>query len=219
MVLGHALNNPAVIHVQQRQQSGVFGTLMATDTVFIYTMNQAIQGGAWSRYVFPWTCEHFAHLSSTLYIRHGDDVSYVIEEAVNDDGLGFYGVIHWPWLDLGQPGVNKMMHGFDIVGTGTSTIEVGYDQTNLSTFTTAYAIPADTYPGLMIPLAVNAPSLSVKLTYDNGTDTTVDALQLEQNTDHLLLESGDQLLLENKTGQAWKWEAFNLYLQDQRVTS
>jgi hypothetical protein len=211
-------------------------------------MNAGIQGGAWSRYVFPWTCEHFAHLGSTLYIRHGNDVSYVIEEATNDDGVAFDGVIQWPWLDFGQPGVNKMMHGFDIVGTGVSSIEVGYDQTNFDTFTTAYNIPADTYPGLMIPLPVTAPSLCVKLTYsDRDTDNNFllesgDNLLFDTPSDILLLESGDELLLEsgsgglllendsnvdegdallveNDSGQTWQWKAFNLYLQDQRVNS
>ena len=195
---------------------------MATDTVFIYTMNRGTQNGAWSRYVFPWTCEHFAHLQSTLYIRHGADVSYVVEEDVEDDGVGFEGVIQWPWLDFGQPGVSKMLHGFDIVSAGIASIEIGYDQTNFGTFTTAYSIPEDTYPGLMIPLPVTAPSLCVKLTYDTGTHGVAagDAfLQLEQSTDNLLLQSGDSLLLESQLGEAFKWEALNLYLQDQRVTS
>ena len=141
---------------------------MATDTVFIYTMNRGVQGGAWSRYVFPWTIEHFAHLESKLYMRHGDIVSFAIEEAVDDDGGNFLGVIQWPWLDFQLPGVNKMLIGFDIVGDGTSSIEIGYDQTGLGTFTAPHAIPADTYPGQIIGLGVNAPSMSIKLTYGGG---------------------------------------------------
>ena len=161
---------------------------MATDTVFIYTMNRGVQSGAWSRYVFPFTIEHFAHLENTLYLRHVDDVSFVIEGATDDDGVGYQGVIQWPWLDFGQPGVNKMLIGFDIVGNGTSSIEIGYDQTNFGTFTAPYPIPVDSYPGgQMIPFPVNAPSLCVRLTYDGL--------------------------------QAWQWNALNLYLQDQRVTS
>lgn len=138
---------------------------MATDTVFVYTMNKGIQGGAWSRYVFPFTIEHFAHLDNTLYLRHEDDVSFVIEGATDDDGVGYEGIIQWPWLDFGQPGVNKMLQGFDIVGTGTASIEFGYNQTALGTFTTPYDVPADTYPGMVIPFTLMAPSLSVRLTY------------------------------------------------------
>jgi hypothetical protein len=96
---------------------------MATDTVFVYTMNKGIQGGAWGRYVFPFTIEHFAHLDNTLYLRHVDDVSFVIEGATDDDGVGFEGIIQWPWLDFGQPGVNKMLQGFEVVGTGTASIK------------------------------------------------------------------------------------------------
>ena len=66
---------------------------MATDIVFIYTMNRGVQGGAWSRYVFPWTIEHFAQLETTLYMRHENDVSFVIEGALDDDGVNFDGVI------------------------------------------------------------------------------------------------------------------------------
>jgi hypothetical protein len=141
---------------------------MATDTVFIYTMNRGVQGGAWSRYVFPFTIEHFTHLENTLYMRHVDDISYAIEGALDDDGNDFDGVIQWPWLDFGQPGVNKMLIGFDIVGVGTSSIEIGYDQTVPGYFTASYAIPPDTYPGRVISLPVNAPSISVRLTYDGG---------------------------------------------------
>jgi hypothetical protein len=77
-------------------------------------------------------------------------------------------VIQWPWLDFGQPGVNKMLIGFDIVGEGTSAIEIGYDQTAFGSFTASYAIPPDTYPGQVINLPLNAPSMSVRLTYDGG---------------------------------------------------
>jgi len=151
---------------------------MATDTVFIYTMNKGVQGGAWTRYVFPFTIEHFAHLANTLYMRHEDDVSFVIEGATDDDGVGYQGVIQWPWLDFGQPGVTKMLEGFDIVGEGTSSIEIGYDQTAAGSFTTPYPIPVDSYPGMIIPLPVSAPSLSVRLTYDMDQAWQWNALSL-----------------------------------------
>jgi hypothetical protein len=157
---------------------------MATDTVFVYTMNRGLQGGAWSRYVFPWTCEHFAHLYNTLYIRHGDDVSYVIQGATDDDGTGFEGTIQWPWLDFGNPGVSKMQEGFDIVGTGTARIAIGYDQSNIASFTAEYNIPEDSMTGQLIPFPLLYPSASVKLIYDADQD--------------------------------WTWNAFNLYLNDQR---
>ena len=128
--------------------------------------------------MFPFTIEHFTHLENTLYLRHLDDISFVIEGALDDDGVNFDGVIQWPWLDFGQPGVNKMLIGFDIVGKGTSSIELGYDQNGLGSFTTIYPIPVDTYPGQIIPLPLNAPSISVKLTYDGGFAWQWNALNL-----------------------------------------
>lgn len=98
----------------------------------------------------------------------------------------FEGIIQWPWLDVGQPGLNKVLNGFDHAGTGTASIQFGFDQSNLATFTTAYAIPADTVPGLIIPTFLTAPSVSVKITYDGG--------------------------------QAWLWNATNLYFKDGRIT-
>lgn len=161
---------------------------MATDQVFIYTMNKGhSQGGAWSRYIFPFNIEHYAHLSNDLYLRAGDTVHRVIEGGLNDNGVNFEGVIQWPWLDFGMPGVNKLMVGFDIVGEGTSSIEIGYNQSAGGTFTTKTAIPVDTYPGQIIPISVHTPSMAIRLTYDGG--------------------------------QAWQWNAFNLYLQDQRPTA
>lgn len=161
--------------------------MAASLDVFVYTMNRGVRSGAWSRYRFPWNCEHFAHLKNFLYIRHGDSVSVVQEGALDDNGVDFDGVIQWPWLDFGLPGVNKSMIGFDIVGLGTSNIEIGYDQTVTGTFTPSYAISPDTLPGQIIPFPIQAPSMSVRLTYDGG--------------------------------QAWQWNALQLYLQDMRPTS
>jgi len=140
---------------------------MATDQVFIYTMNRGVQGGAWSRYIFPWTIEHFAHLENTLYMRHGDIVSYAIEDVHNDDGQPYEGVIQWPWLDFGAPGTNKLLDAFDIVGYGPlgCKIQIGYDQGDLNAFTVEYDIPSDSLNAQIIPLPLTAPTMSVKLTF------------------------------------------------------
>ena len=152
---------------------------MATDQVFIYTMNrQGIQGGAWSRYIFPWTIEHFSQLGNVLYMRHGDIVSVSGLTLLDDDGVNFEGIIQWPWLDFGQPGVDKQLQGFDIVSTGTSSIEIGYDQSAFGTFTTKTAVPVDTVPGEVIPFPLMAPSMSVRLTYDGGQNWQWNALTL-----------------------------------------
>lgn len=161
--------------------------MAASNTVWICTLGRGKTRGAWSHYVFPWNIQYFAQLDNTLYMRHGDSVSYADVDLLDDDGVDFEGVIQWPWLDFGYPGVNKNLIGFDFVGVGTASIEIGYDQTQPGYFTAKYAIPPDTVPGQIIAIPVQAPTLSVRVTYDGG--------------------------------QAWEWQALQLYLQDMRPTA
>lgn len=138
-----------------------------SNEVWIYTMNQGNKLGRWSHYQFPFVIEYFSHLRDTLYLRHGDTVSKVVENLDSDAGVYFDSTIQWPWLDFGSPGRDKLMMGFDNVGYGVASIEVGYSQTNIAAFTTAFDIPEDTEPGEIIPLPVTAPSFSVRLTYNS----------------------------------------------------
>jgi len=149
-----------------------------SNEVWIYTMNQGGKIGRWSHYRFPWTIEHFAHLKDTLYMRHADTVEKAVEHEQFDDGATWDAVIQWPWLDFGSPGRNKLMMGFDNVGDGIASIEIGYNQANLSAFTTAFDIPADTEPGQIIPMPITAPTFSVKLTYQSDQAWEWMALQV-----------------------------------------
>ncbi len=141
-------------------------------TAFIYSMTQTGNVGAWSYYLFPFAVDCFAQLGNDLYIRNGDVVSIVSEDAVADDVDGepveFPGTVQWPWLDFGQPGVTKMLEGFDIVSTGVPSVSIGYDQRNLAAFTDPYEVSADTLVGGIIPLPVMAPTFSVKVEFAPG---------------------------------------------------
>ena len=152
-------------------------------TVFVYTMNRVGSVGAWSRYVFPFAVDAFAQLGDDIYIRSGDDVLVVDENEVTDYAGDpreqvFTGLIQWPWLDFGAPGVTKQLVGFDIVGTGATSVQIGYDQSAKGTFTEPFLVPADSVPGMMIPLPLMAPSMSVKLTYAGGYKWQFNALNV-----------------------------------------
>ncbi len=141
-------------------------------TTFIYTIHGA--KGAWSRYVFPFAIEAFAQLGDALYIRAGDAIYRVDESAVDDDGTDFSGLVQWPWLDFGQPGVTKMLEGFDYVGEGQApSVRFGYDQRNVAALTPAYGISADTVPGTMIPYGFTAPTFSFRLEFAGGASWRV----------------------------------------------
>lgn len=145
-------------------------------TVFVYTMNRAGEVGAWSRYEFPFQVDTFTQMGDGLYIRAGDDVLLVDEKADMDfDGdvraQPFAGVVQWPWLDFGQPGQNKQLIGVDIATINANSasvqLEVGYDQSNKTSFTSPYDIPSDSVPGTIIPLPVMAASMSFRLTFSS----------------------------------------------------
>lgn len=140
-------------------------------TVMVYTMSRTGEVGAWSRYVFPFRIDNFCQMGDALYIRAGDDVLKVDESADMDfDGddraATFDGIVQWPWLDFGSPGITKQLAGLDIstMRAVNVDVQVGYDQRSTSAFTTAYSVPGDTVPGTFIPLPCLAPSFSLKLT-------------------------------------------------------
>jgi hypothetical protein len=150
---------------------------------FVYSMTSAGKVGAWSRYVFPFSVEAFAQLGNDLYVRHGDVISRIDEDAVSDEVAGepvdFPGSVWWPWLDFGQPGLTKMLDGFDYVGTGQGpSISIGYDQRNPAVFTDPYQLENDTMPGGLIPLPVSAPTMSVKLDFAGGAKWRVQSILL-----------------------------------------
>lgn len=152
----------------------------ASTTVFVYTRNAG--KGKWSRYVFPFTVDAFAQLGNDCYIRHGDIVSKVDASAVADEVNGvpvnFEGIVQWGWLDCGSPGQTKLLESFDLVASGNPSVAIGYDQTNLNSFTTPYAVGPDTEPGTPIPLPVAAPSFSPKVTFAGGEAWSVQRMTL-----------------------------------------
>lgn len=149
-------------------------------TVFVCTLNQGLP--SWSRYVFPFRISYFALLGNDLYIRHGDYVSVIDPDRVHDDvagvPTGFTGIVQWPWLDSGQPGVTKMMEGCDIVASGDPSIQIGYDQTDLDAFTAAHSIDPDTYAGDIIPFQVSAAAFSLRITFAGGTGWSLQSANL-----------------------------------------
>ena len=154
-------------------------------TVWVYTLNQTGQVGAWSHYEYPFAIDYAAMKGDDLYVRDGDNVFRLSDEIGTCDyyedlegtyGVPFDAVIQFPWLDMGQVGADKDLESFNVVGEGRASIEIGYSQTDPGYFTAPYLTPADTLPGTPIPMPLCAPSFSVRLTYhgwdpqDSSTD-------------------------------------------------
>lgn len=156
---------------------------MSTSTAFVLSLNGG--RGKWSRYSFPFAIEAFAQLGNDLYIRYGDRVVRVSEDAVTDDVDGvatnFSGLVQWPWLDFGQPGVTKRMIGFDLVAEGLPSVSIGYDQRDTAVFTAPYQVPADNLYDGIIPFEISAPTLAVKLTFAGGQRWSVNEVNVYLN--------------------------------------
>ncbi len=173
---------------------------------FVLTINGSGQK-TWSRYIFPDTITDWTLNAGILYLRTAGNLVWQVDANTVgvDDSSGantpFNGVIQWPYMDMGALGLNKMLVGVDLVGDGSVTIQIGFDQSNKSTFndqvgfatstgvTTPYFVAIDdTVPGEPLPIPINAPSYSLILTYTGSSSSA----------------------------NAWTWEAANLYITDVR---
>lgn len=153
-------------------------------TVFVYTLNQVGQPGKWSRFIFPFPIDDFTQLNDKLYIRSGDDILHYDLDSLTDftgdaRQAPFPGVVWWNYLDMGQPGTLKSLIGFDVVTSGDGPyVSIGFDQADMTAYTTPFQVPADTMPGMLIPLPITCPSMSLKLAFDGGAKWRVLAANL-----------------------------------------
>lgn len=149
--------------------------------VMVYTRSSISGTACWSRYTLPWAVDDVALLTGKMYVRSGDTV-FVYDEAAfcDQDTSGnnviFSAIVWWPWLDFGAMGVNKQLVGIDYVGKRPVTIEVGYDQNDITVFTPALALDADTLTGGIVPIPVTAPSFSFRITHAENLAWDMDAL-------------------------------------------
>jgi hypothetical protein len=160
------------------------------ESVFVYTMSRVGEVGAWSRYVFPFTISGFCFNGDDLCIRSGDDVLKVdptaLQDYAGDTYLGasratyFPGAVQWQYLDFGMLGQNKKFDTMDIAcSQGTAvTVEIGYDQSNASTYTAPFTIPADSMPGMPLPVGILAPSIAIRLSFTSSDAWQVDAVNV-----------------------------------------
>ncbi len=173
--------NPISLYYPGRGQYWLFFGPQA----FVLTING--QGTkSWSRYIFPDIITDWTLSAGVLYMRTAGNLVWQFDQNTLVDDYGganvvFNGVIQWPYLDMGALGRNKMMVGLDLVGDGDVTIQFGMNQADPTTFndnsgfsaslnvTAPYTIAAaDTVPGEPLPFPINAPSVSLILTFNGN---------------------------------------------------
>lgn len=185
------------------QYWGIFGP-----QAFVLTVNgQGVK--SWSRYIFPDSITDWCLLGEVLYLRTAGNLVWQLDYNTLQDDVGgapvsFNSTIQWPYLDAGALGINKMLVGVDLVGTGACTLQLAWNQQDSTTFsddpgfaTSQNVTPpfnvgiADTVPGEPIPLPMTAPSYSVILTFNSN-----------------------QPGLKAKNSASWEWDAASMYVTD-----
>lgn len=194
--------NPLSIYYPGRGQYWlIFGP-----QVFVLTINgNSLK--TWSRYIFPQNITDATLNGGFLYLRTANNLVWQLNvSAIGIDDSNtittaatptpFNGVMQWPYLDLSSLGLNKMLVGLDIVGTGNCLLQVAFNQNDTSTFndsatfTSSTGVTApyfvsidDTVPGEPLAFPINAPSYSPVLTFTGSTTSA----------------------------NAWSWQAMNIY--------
>jgi hypothetical protein len=168
--------------------------LIFEEEAFVLTMDDAREGMSWSRYVFPAPLDDWTILDDELVVRSGDNIWIMSSEALTDDcdeygegGAPIDGYIAWPYLDFGQLGREKQLHGFDLVVDGTVDVSFGYAQADDTLATPPYPVDGDTLSGQIISMPIAGPSFQLRLSFPG----------------------------EGRE-EPWEWMAANLYLQDLR---
>lgn len=167
------------------------GTATST-TVFVYTMSRRGEVGAWTRYLLPFLVEVFTQHGDYLYVRGVEAGGVVgiykvdltqLNDLLSTGTSSFNATVQWPWLDVGAPGADKKMSGFDVIcrtqAAGSFTLEVGSNENDPTVFTTPFSINvADTVPNFMYPLEIVAPSLAPRLTFPSALGFELFAMNL-----------------------------------------
>jgi hypothetical protein len=201
------INGPLSIYYPGRGQYMLF----FGNQGFILTINGTAGTKSWSRYILPQTITDATLMSGSLFLRTSGSLVWQLNATATADdvpppigGAGanipFNGVLQWPYIDMGNLGIQKMLLGLDLVGTGMCNVQIAYNQQDPSTFndsatfttstgvTTPYFISmTDVVPGQPIPYPINAPSFSLILTFPGNVTTA----------------------------NNWSWDAANFYLQDE----
>jgi hypothetical protein len=178
--------------------------------VFVLTINGLNGTKSWARYLFPQVITDATLNEGFLYLRTSASLIWQMNanaigvddyQVTSASAIPFNGVVQWPYIDMGNLGINKMLLGVDLVGDGACSIQIASNQSDKSTFndnanfatstgvTAPYLVPLDDLiPGEPLAIPLNAPSFSLILTFAGSVTTA----------------------------NAWSWEAANFYLSDQR---
>lgn len=144
-------------------QGGKQYLLALGQTVFVYTFSRVSRVSAWSKYTYAFNIDYMAELNGELYFRAGDDVYLVDKEAFTDDGTQFTVIVETAFDDFKKSGQLKHAVGFDIVMTGTASVEVLYDANNEASITLPLTLSGDTRSSGTIPIELDGTEFATRI--------------------------------------------------------
>ena len=130
-------------------------------TVFVYTAASK----SWSRYLLPYSADYYCNADGVLAFRNGDDIVKFDQSATDDSGTAIEGIVQWPWLDMGAPGVSKQLEGIDLISDGSPTFSIAYDPANVGSEYAVGTLPAVTTTEGVVAIDGVLFSASFKFTY------------------------------------------------------
>lgn len=155
--------------------------LIFSDEVFVYSRTTAGKLGTWSRYLYPFTIDATLQLNNDLYFRSGNTFYRVDEDAIDDGGVQFEGVIWTPYMGMGNDATTKLVDSFDVTAYGTCEVSFGTDQVSTTVYTTPVLVGPDTITGGRIPMPIAAPSIAVKIRFLPGQSWQLNSFNLYVN--------------------------------------
>ena len=146
--------------------------------MFVYSVSRTSQIAAWSRYDLPVTVDAMDELNGVLYIRSGDDVYKLDEEAHTDDGQEYEVVLELPYMNFKTPGILKRVYGVDLVMQGECYFSMGFDVRNHEAVTDEVRVVGNTYGGGLIPLEVAGTEFAPRFRNVTNQPFQLDALTI-----------------------------------------
>lgn len=146
--------------------------------LFVYSISRTARIAAWSQYFLSVPVDAFAELGQELYIRSGDAVYRLDEQASTDDGTQYEVLIQLPYMDFKRPGNLKQLVGADVVLEGACRMSIGFDVRDPDAFTPEIRVKGNTRPGGTIPVECTGTEFSVRLRNFDNKPFRVDAITL-----------------------------------------
>ena len=149
--------------------------------IYTYTFSRAAKVSAWAIWTLPVTVDAVAELNGVMYIRSGDVVYALDDEAFTDDGVPIDVDIELPYADCKMIGVFKQFIAADVACTGSPSISYRYNPRSPDLITQPMTFKGDTRSLARMPIEVCATNIAVRMTHSAVESFELAAVSLTFN--------------------------------------